>query len=132
MSARRAERAAARGASSAERRRNLIVGAVVAVLLVVVGVGFALSSRATPPARRRPRPRPGLTDDYTVAVGDASAPTTITLRGPPVPDLRAFEGEVADDVAAAVEAGKVQVEYRIVSFLDHASSTTTPRGPPTR
>ena len=66
---------------------------------------------------------PNGVDDYTVSVGEADAPTTITIyEDPQCPVCAQLEAEVADDVAAAVEAGEVRVEYRIVSFLDQAST----------
>ncbi len=104
-----------------ESRRRMIGAGVAAVLIALVVAGsLALSSRdTTGEAAAAP---PGLTDGYAVTVGDVSAPTTLTFyEDPQCPICAAFEGEVADDVAAAVEAGQVKVEYRVVSFLDHAS-----------
>ncbi len=109
------------GKKTPETRRRMIGAGVAAVLVAVVVAGFlALSSRdTTGEVGALPE---GLTDGYAVTVGDASAPTTLTFyEDPQCPVCAAFEGEVADDVAEAVEAGQVKVEYRVVSFLDHAS-----------
>ncbi len=94
---------------------------IAAVLVVLVVIGYlALSGRdttgtdATAPS--------GMTDGYAVTVGDDAAPTTLTFyEDPQCPICAAFEAEVGADVADAIEAGDVKVEYRVVSFLDHAS-----------
>jgi protein-disulfide isomerase len=105
-----------------QRRRRTVVGAVVAVLVVLLGAGYlAMSSRDTSGAAAATPP--GLTDGYAVTVGRASAPTTLTFyEDPQCPVCRDFEAQVRDDVARAVDDGRVQVEYRVVSFLDDASA----------
>ncbi len=120
----RTERAAAMVAQQQrqeQRRRQSFVVGVVALLVVVVGVGYlAMTSRdSTGSAGATPT---GLTDGYAVTVGDESAPTTLTFyEDPQCPVCADFEGQVGDDVAQAVEDGKVRVDYRVVSFLDDAS-----------
>ena len=107
--------------STTSSQRSVRIVGVAAGLVVLVVVGYlALSSRdTTGEATAAPA---GVTDDYGVTVGAESAPTTLTFyEDPQCPVCAAFEGEVADDVAAAVEAGDVRVEYRVVSFLDQAS-----------
>lgn len=132
------ESAAARAAAvrrrqeAAERRRNLyVVGTVVAVILAVVGVGLLVQSNrdttgddATAPGGTRTTgtDAPLTNDDYGVVLGEAGAPTTITIYEDfQCPICAAFEAETAEKVRTAVEEGKVRVEYRIVSFLDGAS-----------
>lgn len=107
-----------------ERKRQMVVaGSIVAVLLVVVGVVFYLSSREDTTGET-PEVAPGdATPDYGLVVGAADAPTELVIyEDPQCPNCAALEAEVGDDLAAAVEAGDVRVEYRIVSFLDHAST----------
>jgi len=109
------------GKKTSETRRRMIGAGIAAVLIAVVVAGFlALSSRdTTGEVGAAPA---GVTDGYAVTVGDKSATTTLTFyEDPQCPICAAFEGEVADDVAEAVAAGRVKVEYRVVSFLDHAS-----------
>ena len=122
-----AERAARAAALRAEQerkerhRRNLTIGGIVLGLLVVIGVAYAfISSRdttgedATPPA--------GAVDDYGVIVGDAAAPATVTIYEDfQCPVCAAFEDEIGDELDAGIESGKVNVDYRMVSFLDRAS-----------
>jgi len=97
-------------------------GAVIAaVLVVLVLIGYlALSSRDTTGADGATPS--GMTDSYAVTVGDDAAPATLTFyEDPQCPICAAFEAEVGVEVADAIEAGDVKVEYRVVSFLDHAS-----------
>lgn len=121
----RAERAAAvlEERRRKERTRNLtIVGVVVAVLAVLVVVGFLLNSSKDTSGQVAQDVPPNLTDGYGVTVGQPSAPTTITLyEDPQCPICQEFEQVTGAKVAAAIAAGKVKVDYRMVSFLDRAS-----------
>ena len=122
-----AERAAAamRQQQRAERRRQLvIVGAVVAVLAIIGGATwFAISRGDTTGTPVSASGTPGNTDGYAVVVGDADAPLTMKFyEDPQCPICQQFEAAVGPDVATAIAAGKVKVEYHIVSFLDRASS----------
>ena len=110
-----------------ERRRNLlVVGAVVvaiaiiAVVMVVVSSnkdksGEAVSSTGTPS---------NLSGTYNVVVGKESAPTTIKLyEDLQCPICREFEAQTGTQTQAAIDAGKVKVDYHMVAFLDRSSST---------
>jgi protein-disulfide isomerase len=122
----RAERAAAAMVAQerAERRRNLLVaGAVVAVLALIVGVGFAISSQRDTTGDT-PDAVPNGVDGFAVVVGEEDAPSTITLfEDLQCPVCQAFEEATGEQVAQAVEDGKVRVEYRPISILDQASTT---------
>jgi protein-disulfide isomerase len=123
----RAERAAAAlvAQQRAERRRHfLVVGAVVVALMAIVGIGYAASSSRDTTGDTPSATPSGVTDGYSVVVGDESAPTTITVyEDLQCPVCQAFEATTGDAVAKAVEAGKVKVEYRPLAFLDQASTT---------
>jgi protein-disulfide isomerase len=103
----------------AERRRLVIIGAV--VLALVVAAGFAIQAwrdstgaTATPPE--------GATDDFGVLVGEASAPTTITIYEDFLcPVCGVFDEATAAPLEQAAEAGDVQLDLRIVAILDRAS-----------
>jgi len=122
----RAERAAAALAAQerAERRRNLtIVGAVVAVLVIVVGIGYFVSSSRDTTGEVADAVPADTTDDFGVLVGDDSAPTKVVIYADPqCPICAQFEATVGDKVNEAIASGDIQVEYRIVSFLDDAST----------
>ncbi|MCW2765353.1 MAG: disulfide bond formation protein DsbA [Nocardioides sp.] len=125
----RAERAAA--AILEQRRRErlrqvwIIGGVVVAVLaIVVIGVliqsnrdttGTPLAATAVPA---------GVTDTYGVVIGDANAPTTVEVYEDfQCPICREFEQATRDKLRAAVAAGRIKIDYRMVSFLDSSSTT---------
>ena len=117
-------RAALQQQQRAERRRSfLIVAAVVAVLAIIGGLTyFAISREDTTGQAVTGSGTPGNTDGYSVVVGDADAPLTMKFyEDPQCPICQQFEAEVGDEVAAAIDDGKVKVEYHIVSFLDRAS-----------
>ena len=120
----RAERAAAVVAEQKRREQRRRTGVVAAVVLAVVAVLVAavvLGNRGDTSGEASGATPSGV-DDYTVSVGDAAAPTTITVyEDPQCPVCQAFEAQVGDQVSAAVDAGDVRVDYRIVSFLDQAS-----------
>jgi protein-disulfide isomerase len=120
----KSERAAAvrRAHQAAERRRNLyVVGAIVAVILVIVGIGLLVQSQRDTTGEAAVDPT-GVTSDYGVVVGDADAPKTITVYEDfQCPVCRALEQATAEQVRSGVEDGNVKLEYRIVSFLDNAS-----------
>jgi protein-disulfide isomerase len=122
-----AERAAAaiRQQQAAERRRSLvIIGAVVAVLAIIGGLTwFAISRGDTTGEEAAATGTPANTDGYAVVVGDAAAPTTFTFyEDPQCPACQQFETQVRDKVDQGIADGEVRVEYRIVSFLDRAST----------
>jgi len=121
----RSERAAALLAEQRRRerwRRTTIIAGVVGVVVVLLAVAVFLGNRGDTSGETASEVPAGV-DDYTVSVGEADAPTIITVyEDPQCPICRAFEGEVADPVAEAVDAGDVRVDYRIVSFLDQASA----------
>jgi len=121
----RAERAAAVVAEQQRRERHRRTGVIAAVVVAVVAVLVAavvLGNRSDTSGETAAQTPSGVTD-YTVTVGDADAPKAITVyEDPQCPICRAFEEKVGDKVADAVAAGDVRVDYRIVSFLDRASS----------
>ena len=120
----RSERAAAAIAAqrTQERRRNLlVVGGVVALVVAVLAGAYVFSSSSDTSGETASDVPAGV-EDYSVVVGEESAPSTITVyEDPQCPICRDFEAAVGEQVATAVEAGDVKVDYRIVSFLDRAS-----------
>jgi len=107
--------------TKADRRNLYVIGAIVAVILAMVGVGLFVQSQRDTTGESDIDPR-GATSDYGVVIGDADAPRTITLYEDfQCPVCAAFEQASAEQVRAAVEDGRVKLEYRMVSFLDRAS-----------
>lgn len=122
----RAARAAAERAEQQRRERNrrlLLIGSVVLGLLVVVVGAFALQSRRNTVDGDVDRVPSGVSDGYGVVVGDADAPTTLTVYEDfQCPVCRVFENETEGELRAAVDAGRLRIDYRMVSFLDRAST----------
>ena len=122
----RAERAqAAREAQEqAERRRKMVLGgATVAVLVLVAGIVFVINSVRDTTGETPAATPAEATADYGLVVGESDAATEIAIyEDPQCPNCAQLESEVGEDLATAVEAGDIRVEYRIVSFLDEAST----------
>jgi protein-disulfide isomerase len=124
------ESAAARAAAvraqqaSAERRRNLfIVGGVAVLILVIVGVGLFIQNQRDTTGEAAVDPA-GVTDTYGVVIGDTDAPKTITIyEDLQCPICHEFETATKTQLRQAVTDGKVNLDYRMVAFLDRASTT---------
>lgn len=121
----KAERAAAvrREQESRERRRQFLsVGAVVAVLAVIVVGGFLVQSQRDTTGEVASTVPSGV-EGYGVVVGDPDAETTVTIyEDLQCPACAALEDQMGDEINAAIAAGRVNVDYRLVSFLDDAST----------
>jgi protein-disulfide isomerase len=122
----RAERARAEieRQQAADRRRNWIVGGIVALLVVVVVVvGFVLTSSKDETGGVATDVPTGVTGDGGVLVGDDGAPVAVTIyEDPQCPICAQFESMSRDQVQKAIDDGRAQVEYRVVSFLDPHST----------
>jgi protein-disulfide isomerase len=104
------------------RRRWIVVGVVVAVVLVVA-VGFAIQSARDTSGEAATAPS-GVTEGYAVVVGQDSAPRTVTVYEDfQCPICHDFELKTRDRLHRAVADGKIRLDYRMVSFLDRASTT---------
>lgn len=112
-----------RAHQAAERRRNIVVVvAVLAVVAVLLGIGLLVQGARDTTGEKAASPQ-GATSSYGVVIGEADAPRTITIYEDfQCPVCRAFEDATAEKLRAAVEARKVKVDYRVVSFLDQASA----------
>jgi protein-disulfide isomerase len=104
------------------RRRFAMIGGVVAVLAVIVGLTWWGISRDTSGETASTVPA-GVTDDFGVLLGDASAETSIVVyEDLQCPVCADFETAAGEQMQSAIDDGTAQVEFRIVSFLDGASS----------
>jgi protein-disulfide isomerase len=106
-----------------QRRRWTMIGTVLAVVAVIVAGAVWFSRGDTTgegPTAVAGAPR-GATG-YGVVLGQEDAPTSVVIYEDfQCPICADFEQATAEQVAAGIEAGKVEVEYRVVSFLDQAS-----------
>jgi protein-disulfide isomerase len=110
-----------------ERQRNLlVVGAVVVAVAIIAGVGIFISGNkdktgGTVSSSGTPS---NLSGTYNVVIGKPSAPTTIkAYEDLQCPICQQFESATGKQTQAAIDAGKVKVDYHMVAFLDRSSST---------
>lgn len=123
---------------AAERRRKMLtLGGVVAGLVVVVAAIFFITQAfdttgdtpdkvptvASDPADTDEDATPGELDGYGILVGDPAAPHTVTIyEDMQCPACADFEAQLGPDISEAIDAGEIQVDYRLISFLDRAST----------
>lgn len=102
---------------AAKRREQLTrAGLVAAVLALVVGGYFLVTSLGSDKPDTAPE---GATGSYGMLVGDADAPKSIVVYEDFLcPFCGQLEKTVRDRLDAAVEAGDVKVEYRPLPFLE--------------
>jgi len=104
--------------------RNLITFGILGVaLLAIVGVIVAvvISSRNAPVANNGG----AATGDYTLVVGEADAPVTISIyQDYMCPFCGMFERANRDDMATMVSDGTAKVEFHMMNFLDPQSQGT--------
>lgn len=111
---------------STRRRRNLFVACAVAgVLALVITIGLVIQSRRDTTGEAVPQTPQGATGDYGVVIGKKDAEHTVVVYEDfQCPVCQAFEEATSAELEKAIKAGTVSVEYRMVSFLDHASKNT--------
>lgn len=121
-----AERAAAirQQHERAERRRRtlFVAAAVVGVLALVFGIGYAVQSTRDTTGEQATRPA-GAVDRYAVPRGEASAPVTVTVYEDFMcPHCQVFEASAGPMLEEYVANGDVRVEYRVMAFVDDFST----------
>ena len=126
------------------RRNGLVAVAVVAVIAIVVGIGYAVqagrdttgkdaaapgdsSSSSTPSAGGHATAsddgNPGVADTYGVGIGDPNAPVKVEVFEDFLcPYCRQFEETSRDDLRQAAVDGKAYVVYRPIAFLNEYST----------
>ena len=107
-----------------QRRRTIVVTIVIGVVLaLILAIYYAVQSKrdttgqaTTPPA--------GVIGQYGVPRGPASAPVKVTIYEDFMcPFCGELEAASRSTLEKYVAAGKVQIDYRVLAFLDRASSS---------
>jgi protein-disulfide isomerase len=99
------------------RRRNLMVGAVVAVILVIIGVGYAIS-RQLDTTTDVTADAPSSSSEFGVTIGPDDAPNKVVIYEDFLcPYCGELEKATRDDLSKLADEGKVQVEYRPFNLL---------------
>jgi protein-disulfide isomerase len=108
-----------------ERTRNLlVVGAVVVAIVIIAAVMFIVTNNKDTTGQTAQDVPSNLSGTYNVVIGKSSAPTTIKLyEDLQCPICKEFEAQTGEQTQAAIDAGKVKVDYHLVAFLDRASTT---------
>ncbi|RAJ43712.1 protein-disulfide isomerase [Kitasatospora sp. SolWspMP-SS2h] len=114
-----------RAAEEAKARRNkkLAVGGVVAVVIAAaVVVGVVVQNQRSKPETPTAAPAGASGDkNLVVPVGGADAPSTLTVyEDPRCPACGSFERSFSPTVDQLEDAGKVRVDYHLVSFIDRS------------
>ncbi len=131
---RRAEAAAASERAAAirkeqerlERRRRTIgvSAAVIVVLALIFGIGYAVQSSRDTTGKVGAVPQHTV-GRYAVAAGPTSAPVTLDVYEDFMcPVCGQFEGASRGWVPQYLDQGKLRVRYHVMSFLDRASNGT--------
>jgi protein-disulfide isomerase len=105
------------------RRRTAVVSAVVVVVLaLVLGIGYAVQSRRDTSTAAGTPPTGAI--GYAVPAGPDSAPVKVAVYEDFLcPFCGQFEAASRTALEKQVEAGKVQLQYHVLSFLDGSTST---------
>lgn len=108
-----------------ERRRNLlVVGAVVVAIAIIAVVMFVVQSNKDTTGQTATDVPQNLTGSYNVVIGDSSAPDTVKVYEDfQCPICAYFEKTAGDQLRAGIADGRVKVDFRMVAFLDRASTT---------
>jgi protein-disulfide isomerase len=108
------------------RRRSVIVASVVIVLIAaIVGIGIAVQSNRNSAVTGGTAVAPkGADANFGVYRGPASAPVTVTVYEDfQCPYCKAYEQQVAPTLLQDVKKGEIRLEYRMIAFLNSASTT---------
>jgi protein-disulfide isomerase len=102
------------------RRRTLLVVAALAVVAVVATLVVSYVGRSGGPSTSPA----GAVATYAVPAGPASAPVKVAVYEDFMcPFCGQFEAATRTMLQKQVDAGKVQLQYHVVNFLDRSSST---------
>jgi len=106
------------------RRRTLVVsGVVVAVLAIVLVIGYIVQSGRDTSGVTGAAPA-GTVGGYGVPAGVASAPVKVTVYEDFMcPFCGQFEAASRTSFQNSIDAGKLQMQYHVLNFLDRSSST---------
>jgi protein-disulfide isomerase len=131
---------------NSSKRNGIVALAVVAVIAIVVGIGYAVQSQrdttgesaaapsdpsSTATSGSSPSgsastgsgPKVALADKYGVGVGDPAAPVKVEVFEDFLcPFCRQFEAASHDDLRQAAADGKAYVVYRPIAFLNEYST----------
>lgn len=102
------------------RRKTLLIGAALALVAIVATLVVSYIDRTGQPAT----PPGGAVATYAVPAGPASAPVKIAVYEDFMcPYCGQFEAATRAALQKQVDAGRVQLQYHVLNFLDDSSTT---------
>ncbi|MFD7642492.1 thioredoxin domain-containing protein [Kitasatospora sp. NPDC059795] len=107
----------------AKRNKKLVVGgAAIAVIAAAVVVGVVVQNQRSKPETPTAAPAGTIGDkNLIIPVGADNAPSTLTVyEDPRCPACGSFERTFSPTVDQLEDAGKIFVNYHIVSFIDRS------------
>ncbi|OKJ08288.1 DsbA family protein [Kitasatospora sp. CB01950] len=107
----------------AKRNKKVVVGgAVIAVIAAAVVVGVVVQNQRSKPETPTAAPAGTIGDkNLIIPVGADNAPSTLTVyEDPRCPACGSFERTFSPTVDQLEDAGKIFVNYHIVSFIDRS------------
>jgi protein-disulfide isomerase len=113
---RQAKRLAEKEAARRRRTRNILIGAVVAVVAVAGIIAWASNRTETDTTAAMPA---GIDSDLGVPVGTASSPVVDIYEDFQCPICKTLEDNVGPALQQLIDSGDVKVVYHIMSFLDN-------------
>lgn len=111
-----------------QRRRMLAIGGVVLAVVLIGALAWFLASRDSTgddPAANADQSEPTAAQiqDYGIVLGEADAPKTVTVyEDLQCPACQSLEMSVGQKLTDGLKSGAIQVDYRLISFLDGAST----------
>lgn len=122
----RTERARAHQQAQARRERAgkmAVIGGAAAVAVVLVIAIFLVLRSSDTTGQAADQVPANTNDDYGVVLGDSDAPTRVTVYEDfQCPICAQFEEMTGQQVEQGLEEGTIQLELRMVAFLDSQSS----------
>ena len=120
----RAARIRAEQERSERRRRTAVVTTVgVVVLAIVLLIGYLVQSSRDTTGAAATAPA-GAVARYAVPAGPASAPVKVTIYEDFMcPFCGQFEAQSRAALEKDIQAGRVQIRYHVLNFLDRSSTT---------
>lgn len=106
-----------------QRRRAITVGGAVAVVVIIAVVAWALTRGGSGGGEQQASPKSEALSNYGITLGQDDAPTKITLyEDLQCPACKSMEDAVGPALTQAIDDGSAQVTYKLISFLDGAST----------
>ncbi|MEV4557568.1 thioredoxin domain-containing protein [Kitasatospora sp. NPDC049285] len=119
---RMAQERAAEQARASRNKKLIVGGTVLAVIAAAVVIGVVVQNQRSKPETPAAAPAGAIGDkNLVIPSGASNAPSTLTVyEDPRCPACGSFERTFSPTIDQLEDAGKVVVNYHIVSFIDRS------------